>query len=257
MTTDQARSIAFGHRLQQRMSTRVESLTWGTAYFDDDFPLRYGSNFVWVDGVQALTADRLAAEADRLLGGAGFDHRVILVDPPEYFEALRPGFVELGWAASQYVLMVLRRKPTPPPGMPAARVVKHPEIVELLENHVRAHPGRSESAVRTLADYPGKLERQAGARLFMAEADGVPAASCELYLDGPEAQVESVQTLEEFRGRGLGRAVVMAAIADARQAGAEWIHLYAEANDWPAAWYHRLGFEEAGSFGEFALYPTG
>ncbi len=238
------------------MSTHVESLGWGTAYFDDDFPLRYGSNFLWVDGVQDLSADQLAAEADRLLGGAGFEHRVILVDPPGYFEDLRPGFIELGWAASQYVLMVLRQEPTPPPGMPTARAVKHHDVVELLEKHVRAHLGRNEATVRTLADYPGKLERQTGARLFMAEADGVPAASCELYLDGLEAQVESVQTLEAFRGRGLGSAVVMAAIAAARQAGAEWIHLYAEANDWPADWYRRLGFEEAGSFGEFALYPT-
>ncbi len=222
-----------------------------------DFPRRYGSNFLWVDGEQDLTAGRLAGEADRLLGGAGFDHRVVVVDPAAYFETLRPGFVELGWSTSRYVLMVLRHEPPTPPALPQAREVTHSDIVALLEQHVRAHPDRGESTVRTLADYPAKLERQAGARLFMAEADGRPGASCELYLDGAEAQVESVQTLEEFRGRNLGTAVVLAAIAAARLAGAEWIHLYAEADDWPAAWYRRLGFEDAGSFGEFSLYPEG
>ena len=41
---------------------------------------------------------------------------------------------------------------------------------------------------------------------------------------------------------------MLAAAGAARAAGATWIHLYADADDWPQAWYRRLGFEDAGSF---------
>jgi predicted GNAT family acetyltransferase len=56
---------------------------------------------------------------------------------------------------------------------------------------------------------------------------------CELYVHGDAAQVESVETLEEFRNRGAASAVVLAAVRAAREAGVNWIHLYADANDWP------------------------
>lgn len=254
---DQLRSIAFGRRLQEKMSTRLVPFRWGTAYFDDEFPRRYGSNFLWVDGFPDVDAAALAGEADRLLGGAGFEHRGILVDPPELVERLRPGFLELGWSASEYQLMVLRHAPPERAGLPEARSVSHREALPLLEQHVREAPWfRDEASVRTLADYPGKLQRTVGALIFVAGIDGRPAASCELYLDGGQAQVESVQTLAEARGKGLGTAVVVAAIRAALERGAGWIHLYAERGDWPEEWYRRLGFETAGSFGEFSRYPN-
>ena len=106
-----------------------------------------------------------------------------------------------------------------------------------------------------LTDYRGKLADTIGARFFAARVDGRLAGCCELYVDGDEAQIESVETLEEFRGRGLARAYVLAAADAGREAGAGWIHLWADTDDWPRHWYARLGFHEAGRALDFARLP--
>ena len=56
------------------------------------------------------------------------------------------------------------------------------------------------------------------------------------------AQIEDVNTLTEFRGRGLGRAVVQAAVEEAARNG-ELVFLEALADDWPHELYAKLGFD--------------
>ena len=53
------------------------------------------------------------------------------------------------------------------------------------------------------------------------------------------------------RGRGYAKAVVLGAIAEARRAGAEFVCLVADANDWPKELYRRLGFDELGHYTKF------
>ncbi len=57
-------------------------------------------------------------------------------------------------------------------------------------------------------------------------------------------QVESVDTLEEFRGRGLASAFVLRAADEGRTMGAEWVHLWADSTIGRSDWYARLGFRE-------------
>jgi ribosomal protein S18 acetylase RimI-like enzyme len=56
-----------------------------------------------------------------------------------------------------------------------------------------------------------------------------------------------VATLERFRGRGIARAVVLAAADAARAAGNDLVFLCADTQDWPIELYRRLGFDEIGS----------
>ena len=84
-----------------------------------------------------------------------------------------------------------------------------------------------------------------------AELDGVLASYCELYLHEGAAQVEDVNTLEAFRNRGAGRAVVLAAIREARAAGADLVWLLADADDWPRHLYAKIGFERVGGAWQF------
>jgi predicted N-acetyltransferase YhbS len=48
---------------------------------------------------------------------------------------------------------------------------------------------------------------------------------------------------------------VLAAVAEARQAGAEFVFLVADANDWPKALYGRLGFDVVGHYTKFFAPP--
>ncbi len=259
-SADVDRSIAFARRHHSRLADTVVDFEWGSAFLEEDVPLRYGSHFLWVDGSPAdVTAGDLVREADRILGGAGLRHRIVAIDDPLLARRLRPGFEAAGWSLTELVTMVLRDPTTTTrdlsPGL-VAREAEYAETRNLLEKLQQTYePPRSPETIRTLVDYSAKLVDAAGARFFVAEAEGVLAAICDLYVDGSEAQIESVNTLPEFRNRGLGTAVMREAILAAVAQGVTWIHLYAEAHDWPRQWYEKLGFSVVGSYHHFHLYP--
>jgi RimJ/RimL family protein N-acetyltransferase/predicted GNAT family acetyltransferase len=79
-------------------------------------------------------------------------------------------------------------------------------------------------------------------RFFGAFVGDEVAAYCELRSDGQTAQIEDVNTLVPYRGRGLGRAVVQKALDEARATHAI-VFIEALANDWPKDLYNRLGFD--------------
>jgi RimJ/RimL family protein N-acetyltransferase len=79
-------------------------------------------------------------------------------------------------------------------------------------------------------------------RFFAAFADGRVAGYCELRSDGTTAQIEDVATAAEFRGRGLGRAIVQFAVEEARRAH-DLVFLEALEDDWPRELYAKLGFD--------------
>jgi ribosomal protein S18 acetylase RimI-like enzyme len=254
---DERRSNDFARWLVERTSTDVVSFRWGNAYLDTEFPRRYDSNFLWVDGApDDVTADGLVEEAERILGGRGLRHRSVLVDDAPLAQRLGMRFGELGWGIDALALMVLRGEPERPRDLSVAEELPFAELRGLQEEHTRrSHWATGEDIVQMLADHHEKLARTIEARYFGARVEGQLAAMCELYVHGDAAQVESVETLEEFRNRGAASAVVLAAVRAAREAGASWIHLYADANDWPQQWYRRLGFADAGGFTNFTRYP--
>ncbi|MEV4573493.1 GNAT family N-acetyltransferase [Nonomuraea jabiensis] len=97
------------------------------------------------------------------------------------------------------------------------------------------------------------LARRVEARLRGADAvsfwgvrapDGEIAARADLYEHGGVAQIESVFTGADHRGKGHARALMTALLA--RAAEAELIFLVADAADWPKDFYAKLGFEELG-----------
>jgi ribosomal protein S18 acetylase RimI-like enzyme len=91
------------------------------------------------------------------------------------------------------------------------------------------------------------------ARFFAAYEDGEPVAYADLYLAGTEAQIEDVGTAPARRGRGHGTAVVLTALAEAHAAGADFVFLVADEDDWPHQWYARLGFETVGRYVKLRL----
>lgn len=235
---------AFERELWRRCSTRTEPTRFGTAFLNEDFPLRYDSNFVRVErplaGVDAVD---LAADADRVLGGAGLGHRELSIADDDEGQRLAPAFLELDWSADRLVSMVWRREPEPRPAV-EVRQVAFEDARPAIEATLRArHDIEGPDELAQLVTFRGLLERRVGARFFVAEVDGRPAGVCEMYSFDGVSEIEDVNTLEEFRGRGLASAVVLAAARAARRAGNDLVFLIADESDWPKELYARLGFD--------------
>jgi ribosomal protein S18 acetylase RimI-like enzyme len=238
-----ARIRSFELERERRCATRIEPTAFGTAYLNLDFPLRYDSNFVWVERTPGgVEADALAADADRVLGEHGLAHRKLVVDD-EPGARLAPAFRTLGWSAERDVVMVLRREPEPRPAA-GVRELGFDRVRPVLEAVLRRQPFADDAeTIRQLTEVRAHLEHAVDARFFVAEADGRPASVCELYTIDTVAQIEDVNTLEEFRGRGLASAVVLAAARRAEERGCDVVFLIADDDDWPKDLYARLGFE--------------
>ena len=253
--SEEARIAAMIRWVEEATATRVDRWRFGSAIYTDDFPGRYDSNFLRIErSVGAMTSAGLAAEADRLQ--AHLRHREIVVEDADEGARLTAGFRDLGWVVDRLAYMVQRREPARTPSLLAVREVGAAALrPALIATHL-AIAGTTQADAEMLADFRVVSERLAGTRYFAVEQDGVLAAYCELYLYGGAAQVEDVNTLEMFRNRGAGRAVVLGAIAAARAAGADLVWLVADAEDWPRHLYAKLGFEQAGGSLQFTRVPA-
>jgi GNAT superfamily N-acetyltransferase len=98
-----------------------------------------------------------------------------------------------------------------------------------------------------------RLERSDSDRLVLAEADGevvglaVLHESLALERDKPAAKLSAIVVDEARRGRGIGKALVEAMEAEARERGCFVLFLTtAERRADAHAFYDRLGFEHTG-----------
>ena len=77
-------------------------------------------------------------------------------------------------------------------------------------------------------------------RLFAARGDRAEIGSfCALFEEDGIAQIDEVTTVEQYRRRGLARAVVVGALRASLEADAELVFLVADEADWPMRWYER------------------
>lgn len=255
MGSDYDRAFDFQRKVLARTSTRSEALPWGTAFFQDEFPLRYDANMAIVEsGLGGATADDVVAVLDDAY--AGFRHRGIELGSAAEADAIAMGMVEHGYASERMVAMALRREPDREPDLTATEELDHDGYRPLsIEINSREPWCREAGAAEYAAEFRKVLADVIGARFFAQRVDGRLAGSCELYVMDDTAQIEDVNTLEEFRGRGVARNVVLRAAAEARKAGATFVFLFADVDDWPRVLYGRLGFDEVGRSGLFARRP--
>ncbi len=250
MADELARIRAFEKAIGAAAAERTVRFRYGRAYFHDRLRRVWALNFL--DVHEPADADELAAEADRLQDG--LEHRKVNVDDEELGRRLEPGFATLGWRTERLIVMVHRGR-----AVRSALEVRELSGVELEQawaEGVRGEAfGTDEDVVRQLVDHRHAIAAAVPTRYFAAVADGRPVSSCELYARDGIAQIESVATLEPYRGRGLARAVVLTAAREARLAGAEIVFLVADADDWPRHLYRKLGFETIGVDYRFLRTP--
>ena len=242
--------------VEDATATRRERFRWGTALFHEDFPLVWDFNFLRVDAApRDTTAAQLAAEAELVQGAASLRHRKLTVEDEDFGTQLAPGFKAEGWSADRLLMMAHHRPPDRPSPDGTAREITLDAIKETREKSLRREESSGEEEIVQVRDMVGALVDSANARFFGAETGGTIGSVCELYSDGSTAQIEGVTTLEEHRGKGLARAVVLAALDDARSAGHDFVFLTADDDDWPKELYVKLGFDPIGILYDFKLTP--
>lgn len=79
---------------------------------------------------------------------------------------------------------------------------------------------------------------------LVAVRDGAVVGTCRLLFEGPTAKLGRLVVEADARGRGLGGAIVGAAVGEARRAGARRVALNAQAA--AMGLYARAGFEPRG-----------
>jgi N-acetylglutamate synthase-like GNAT family acetyltransferase len=251
-----ARFFALEGRLLEGLSTRIESFEHGIAFLDEEFRDRYDSNFLLVDRpLEGVSAAVLLEAAERILGGASFPHREVVVRDDRHGERLAPAFAEHRYTVERNIIMEHRRPADRGPDR-VAEELSFAEVRPLLHEMYRRQPwATSDEMVRAFTDQHGKFERVIGARFLGVRFEATLAGCCELYVDGLDAQIENVGTLEEFRGRGVARTLVLRAVEVAREAGAQHVFIVADEADWPRELYARLGFVRIGRTWQFTRWP--
>jgi GNAT superfamily N-acetyltransferase len=244
------RCVAFLCGFAARRAARTVQFPYGFAAFDEALRRAWDLNSLWICRAAETTALDLEAEADRLQGSAGLDHRKVVVLTPTV-RNLRAGFVALGWRAQMRLVMPQVEPSSAPRGETNVVELQPADLEPFWIEGISQAPWADDETVRQLVKAQHARRRGALVRYFGVMRDGAIASTCELFSWGSVAQVESVITVERHRRRGLAGAVVRRAVAEARASGVDLVFLLVNESDGPQTLYRKLGFACAGRIGEF------
>jgi GNAT superfamily N-acetyltransferase len=255
-------ALACERGVRTRAAQQTTPLSAGVAVRHDDLPAVYHLNAVLLDAPlpQELDPPALVALADRCLHGLG--HRRVVIDDAGAAERISPTLLHAGWTRQRTVFMIWRASAEAVLRDDVrARQISDAELYELQLEVFTDDRGADLGApvIAALADAQAALRTGTPARGFGAAEDGRLAAMATLFLDQSPvlgravAMIDEVGTLSAYRRRGLGRAVVTAALQTARRLGYATIVIPADADDWPQLMYAKLGFEPVGVQVSFTL----
>lgn len=241
MNARYARALAFMRRGDMGGTREVPS-PLGVAVTDAALPLRHDSNYLLVERADA-SADDVVAEVARLALPMAW------IPDAALGERLAAALVPRGWGVHRGLAMAHERAPDrAAPAAVDVREVRHEELRALRRESLSAYPWATPEVADQLLDAKAEIARRVTLRSFAAFVGDELASYADLFLGVSIAQVEDVATVPAHRNRGLARAVVLRAIAEARAAGAELVFLVAADDDWPKELYRRLGFDEIGRY---------
>ena len=226
----------FRRALRAAQSDRSTVTAHGVASLADSCRDVYDANYLWVDG-PAASADVLAAECDSAL--ADRFHRRIVVEGGG--AGLAERFLELGYTLSTHLVLVHAREPDRRVDASMTRLVDFEELVPVRTAQILAEPWGDSEIAAQLNEAKRRIAAAVPTRFFAVMVGDEIAGYCELRERDGVAQIEDVEVLERFRGRGLGRAIVQHALDEGLRSS-DVVFLEALADDWPRELYARLGF---------------
>jgi ribosomal protein S18 acetylase RimI-like enzyme len=239
------RAIDFIRAVDERAAEEVVPYRWGRAFVNRKLRSVHDLNYLVADRVDGATAALLIAEAERIQARAGLSHRRVNVDDQAAADRMAPGFMAQGFLAERFAIMAHRGPSEPVAGLEGTQEIDWPMLRPARELELRRQPwARSPELVKQILAKHQLTARTTNTRYFAMMVGGRAVSSCELRSDGRSAQIETVETLDEFRNRGYARAVITAALAASR--GHDFVFLVTDATDWPQQLYRRLGFEDIG-----------
>jgi ribosomal protein S18 acetylase RimI-like enzyme len=239
-----ARTWRFECEMQDRCARSRREFEYGTALYNDELRRVYDANFVRFErGFDNLTGDVVEVLADELQ--ASLRHRKVLIPHERAGARVAEELKRRGWRYYTLVTMAYRGD-----GRAESRAVEEVDAVELRGARERALDDgqRDAEARRQIVEFTELMASLASTRLFAARAEhGDEIGSfCALFQGDGVGQIDEVTTVEQYRRRGLGAAVVRAALQASIASGADLTFLVADEGDWPKDWYARLGFEPIG-----------
>jgi ribosomal protein S18 acetylase RimI-like enzyme len=247
MRDELARAYAFLARGDMG-GTRVENSPFGTAVYTDELPRRLDGNYFRLE--HDAEPEEVVAEAKRL------ERPLIFVPDPELGGKLAPWFAERGWRIDRHLVMAQLREPEKTADLSLVRELEEEALRPARRRLLEDQPWAKPVVVEQLFQAKALIGQRVTARFFGLPLDDEVVSYADLYVDGADAQVEDVGTLPEHRGQGYATAVILGAIEQARAAGADFVFLVADAEDWPKELYRKLGFDELGHYTKFFTPPA-
>ncbi len=234
-------------------SQTVES-PFGVGVLEPTLPRRHDSNYLLVEQLPlGAGAQELAEEAERILGGAGLEHRAVMCFDAGLGEKLEPQFKELGWNVRRHIWMAQLREPEKSADLSIVEEVAEADLRSGRTAEIVRYPWGSAAVAQQLMEAKVLLAERATTRFFGVRVDGEIVSWSDLYVAQGVGQVEDVATKEAHRGHGYATAVVLRAAREARAEGADLVFLVADGDDWPKELYRKLGFDTVGRLTKFFL----
>jgi ribosomal protein S18 acetylase RimI-like enzyme len=247
MRDELARAYAFMARGDMG-GTRIEESRFGTAVYTDELPSRFDCNYLRLE--RDAEPEALVAEAKRL------ERPLIFVPDPELGARLTPWFEAQGWRIDRHLVMAQLREPAKTADLSVVRELDEEALRPARRRLLEGLPWAKPEVIEQLFKAKTLIGERIATRFFGVELDDAVVSYADLYVDGADAQVEDVGTLPEHRGKGYATAVILRAIEQARAAGADFVFLVADAEDWPKELYRKLGFDDLGHYTKFFAPST-
>jgi GNAT superfamily N-acetyltransferase len=230
-----ARAIAWRRSEHERICDVIEPHEYGTSVQCTFMPTFWFFNSLRVEGPDTgVSADALVHAADVVQGHLG--HRLVEVDDEAAGRRLRSGFEALGWVAEALAWLRLDGQPA---GAPELDEVPFPETRELRLEWAADSPwGVDMETARRFSEHEDRTAELRGSRALLAPGR---AGFVSFRREGDTAEIEQVFVTESQRGRGLGGALVTAAV---HAAGAPETYIVADVDGDSKRLYERLGFRQ-------------
>jgi RimJ/RimL family protein N-acetyltransferase/predicted GNAT family acetyltransferase len=240
---------AFRAALQNAVAEQRVPSAHGEGLFSPSVREVYDLNYLRAE--EPAPADDLIAEAEALM--ENYFHKRIVLERGD--AGVAAGLRARGWTVTPHLIMAHTREPDRRVDTSMVREAEFGELVAARRQVTVGEPWGDDEISVLLDEAKQLIMRAVRTRFFAATVEGEVAAYCEVRSGDGVAQIEDVNTLERFRGRSLGRAIVQHAV-DTASASHDIVYLEALAEDWPRELYRRLGFTVVGERHFNTLFPS-